>query len=1227
MRILPHLFLLALLAPLLPSSARAGDEFEPIPSRLSDRAAVMTLPEGVRRVRLRTRDDQGAWKIHTVVHLQGSEGYLKLRLPDGLASGDLEISASWSDPFPYEFYQGRSKFPGTESQGEFLAVPMFAWDMQEDGLENPATDEPVVEESDIWKWRGTTLYFFNQSRGLQAIDVSEPAAPRRLATLPVDGFGEQMYLHPTADQLVLLTQDPSTGNGEVLLVAHEASHTLQQRASIPVHGSILESRLIGSILYVISRHSWQYSTTGEDGTVHLTWHSGLNITKIDLSNPENPVTLPPLQLANGQYYYWGAQVQATPRALLVSTSAYDPDRRQSISTVHVIDVSDPVDGPRLTRHLPVAGHVLNKYNMHLDGNILTVVSQVWRGTTTRQRYASVETFDLSRDPSRLAGIEFANNESITASRFVGDLLYVVTFLRIDPLFVIDLADPARPRILSELEIPGFSTYLQPHGKDTLLSVGVEDSRIAVSWFDVTDPTAPTLASRAYIGSPDGWAWTEANWDEKAFGYFPEENLLLVPYQGADPTRGTVSGVQLIELGDRELHKRGSIAQEFPARRARVLDDVVVSISGRSLKSLDISDRDRPRLLSEIPLAWPADLVHRMGNLLVQIERGSGYPFQPGTSRDVSRIYVTPADDPDQLLATLDLPGGRVAGSVVVDDCLLVAQERLQTDEVAGESRTELLLGTVVVDLRDPSSPTIAGQTWKTSPAEIPSREFGANYRGALLPDGVLLWYPAKRQTYSRWGILPGVPMFDDIGFFPSMPTTGRIWTVDCSDKEEPVTLATTELARGENWFPEGSVQLVGTTLYHGLQTTEESSHPDGSRMWLSHHWLGTLDLRDPSRPVHGVPAQLPAPFEHAHLDAAGGTVLFTSHTSSAPDPDGTWRTKLSVQALVYDGCKAYLTDELVVPDWSYGPRTFHEKFAILGLHDPAAGTPRTDLAIHEWSPQGSFREVARLARPDSIRELDVHHELLVTRGTDIHFIDFRDPSDPFAAEISFSAVQFWQDSELIEIVDLQAAYLPLGLYGVRTLNFEGAFPPALPVPSPGQEQTPEGEWMVIPLHELRVTSCSGSLILDALLPGEEWISPKDPEPLDFASWSRRVLSLAPDDPTPGPDDDTDCDGATDFWEYVTGTDPRNPLDRVALHTTIWQDGNRRSIRGLLPINPHAVGALQITPRLSFDLQNWHDAPDWSLQASPFAPSLKLECPVPPQEPSAFLKVEVGVDAP
>ena len=99
-------------------------------------------------------------------------------------------------------------------------------------------------------------------------------------------------------------------------------------------------------------------------------------------------------------------------------------------------------------------------------------------------------------------------EQIFASRITGDRAYVVTFERIDPVYVIDLSVASDPQILGELAIPGFSTYLHPISDNLLLGVGKDaetvDNRtlfqgMNVRLFDVSDPSQLSVLADIKIG--------------------------------------------------------------------------------------------------------------------------------------------------------------------------------------------------------------------------------------------------------------------------------------------------------------------------------------------------------------------------------------------------------------------------------------------------------------------------------------------------------------------------------------------------------------------------------------------------------------------------------------------------------------------------------------------------------------------------------------------------------
>ncbi len=72
-------------------------------------------------------------------------------------------------------------------------------------------------------------------------------------------------------------------------------------------------------------------------------------------------------------------------------------------------------------------------------------------------------------------------EQFKWSRYIGDKLFLVTFEQTDPLFVIDVADSASPKILWELKIPWYSTYLHPYDANHLIGIGYDTKENEWGW--------------------------------------------------------------------------------------------------------------------------------------------------------------------------------------------------------------------------------------------------------------------------------------------------------------------------------------------------------------------------------------------------------------------------------------------------------------------------------------------------------------------------------------------------------------------------------------------------------------------------------------------------------------------------------------------------------------------------------------------------------------------------
>jgi uncharacterized secreted protein with C-terminal beta-propeller domain len=163
-------------------------------------------------------------------------------------------------------------------------------------------------------------------------------------------------------------------------------------------------------------------------------------------------------------------------------------------------------------------------------------------------------------------------ESIRSVRWFGDLAIVVTFRETDPLYTVDLADPDRPRVLGELKVPGFSSYLHPVGGDLLVGVGHDaspdgsDRGAQAATFDLHDRSAVRrVATLGFGPSTD----VSAGVDPRAFSYLPAQRVLVTPVQ--DWARGGSRFVALRLGADGSLTETGSwVTRGYGGEDARAL---------------------------------------------------------------------------------------------------------------------------------------------------------------------------------------------------------------------------------------------------------------------------------------------------------------------------------------------------------------------------------------------------------------------------------------------------------------------------------------------------------------------------------------------------------------------------------------------------------------------------------------------------------------------------------
>ncbi len=283
----------------------------------------------------------------------------------------------------------------------------------------------------------------------------------------------------------------------------------------------------------------------------------------------------------------------------------------------------------------VPGTILDQFSMdeHDDHfRIATTEGSVWSDPPS-----SNNLYVLDMDLDITGSVEgLAPGESIYSTRFMGDTGYIVTFKKVDPLFVLDLSDPSDPIVTGELKVPGYSDYLQPYGDDYLIGFGkdaddAEEEETAsrnldfawyqgmkISLFDVSDLENPTQVDSVGIG--DRGTTSELLYNHKALLFDETKGLMAFPVTLAivdDPyasanTSGdyTYQGAYIYDFDENGFDLKGTITNyqemegnywdwyDYSSQITRVIyiGDTLYTIGYGSVKASDLDTLEEQNYL-------------------------------------------------------------------------------------------------------------------------------------------------------------------------------------------------------------------------------------------------------------------------------------------------------------------------------------------------------------------------------------------------------------------------------------------------------------------------------------------------------------------------------------------------------------------------------------------------------------------------------------------------------
>lgn len=958
----------------------------------------------------------------------------------------LRARAEKSTPLPASFYGGHSEFNASKSENlestfddtTRFGQPEIAIDAA--GGEDKSGDDREIQESDIWAFRGDLLYFFNRLEGLQVIDVSDPADTKIIKRFYLPAAGEEMYILDD-DHVGLLVRDYcgyfSETSGNQVVVLNTAPEVPEITGTIHIPGNIVETRLVGDVLYTASSE-FRSSQDEEGKTV---WTSGTSITSIQLSNPAQPEKVEDVFVPG-----YTSAVQATDEFFFVATRGTHPHYN---SEIHISDISDPEGSIDLKSSIKVNGWVKDKFKINLADRTLSIISEI-RGIRGRIQMTELVNYSIENPskPSRLGSARLGKNESLFATRFDGDRVYVVTFLRVDPLWIVDNSNPRNPEILGELEIPGWSTFIHPMG-DKLITMGIDNVggwKPAVQLFDVSDPSQPSLLSKVPLG--EKWAWSEANQTEKAFKVFESAGLILVPIS-AWHDDGSQTGTQLIDFNDTALNKRGLIEHDFTPRRATMYNDLVYSISNHELVTVDPRDRDNPDVISELDLALESDMVVEYGDLLVSgFTSWNNYNsatltlVDPSdTSTSISQLYLNP-DESDPAngyrISNLFEHNGALFVVSTSESYVDPTEENNQKEQpvryytnirvttfVLNETGDEL---TMVSDLYHP----------------CPDLGWHPSFKYHLLSNGDLVLYQEGHNYF--------YPFFDDFigrpGFYGYQQQAFMTFDVEGQNiagftgRFEPEY--GDELS-SDSWRTFSDMFWLGDRVIFSSQTSsyveiEATINPEPTpgrsdvlpprpiRIWTTEHQLVNLSFSDPENPTQFPSIELPGKLIGTSHE---GNVLYTTgHTFDEEGkriPDS-----FHLHACAYDETQVSLIDTLPLDS---GPiATLSQESGIImsryvenGPYEltPARLLENGELILDTGFPHDNY--------PYSMREIDSLVFVPQGYGRGVIAIDFNTGQEP---EV-FSEWRFpgciYPAIDKITGNQSEGFWSPVGVYGITFL--------------------------------------------------------------------------------------------------------------------------------------------------------------------------------------------------
>jgi uncharacterized secreted protein with C-terminal beta-propeller domain len=421
------------------------------------------------------------------------------------------------------------------------------------------------------------------------------AAPKVLGTMTISGSYVDARLVGSMVRLVARSQP----NIEPLSMANSAMRGAVERAPLSAwlpSYRITEGGSTSERTVDCARVSHPRDYTGTSMltiySVDLPGHLG-DIQPITLAADGDTVygTTSSLYVASNPYWFYPVPIDV-PETLGGAApgpgGTLMPQLPPQQTEIHRFDITGS-GPPRYVASGSVPGRLLNQYALSDYDGYLRVATTSGQAATESAMY-ELRAETLTRVGS-VSGL--GKGQRIYAVRFIGPVGYVVTFRQVDPLYTLDLRDPARPRVVGDLELTGYSSYLAPAADGQLIGVGQEATNegrtvgLQVALFDVHDPAHPRRL--AQLVKTD--FHSAAEFDPHAFLYWPTTGDAVLPVNSWT-NGGYTQSALVLTISASGITVAGTITQPGAAgqvgiTRAMVIGDELWTLSDSGLMVSDL----------------------------------------------------------------------------------------------------------------------------------------------------------------------------------------------------------------------------------------------------------------------------------------------------------------------------------------------------------------------------------------------------------------------------------------------------------------------------------------------------------------------------------------------------------------------------------------------------------------------------------------------------------------